>query len=401
MANLSTRLDALRATIEKLMSIGGTPGLSLGVMHQGRQVYYAAYGHSDVEKGLPITDETVLPVCSMTEAVTSAALGILMEENKANWDTLIKDALPSFNINDDILQNNLTITDLLCHRSGKSWGDNLFVGTENNILISEKDSMKYINSQTRLLHFCGQLSYNNMGFELAGKVIEALSGQSYFDFLQTRIFDPLGMDRTFLQTPPSSLEDIGTTYNALDDGCSVRIPAVKAGDDWFGTPSAGMRSCVGQLVLEEFIQAPDVERNDYLKAAESSRAENLKWYPSLMHELAQERKYDTSAKPLEEYVCTYWDAIHVFKIDVVLKEGQLYWLLQGLESEKFLLNNYEDDLFTWLLPRNELSKRGRWVGGDEGPDFWKAVFKTGDGGKIDKLSWSHDNGIAAVEYKKG
>lgn len=90
MTSLSFQLDALRPQIEELMRIGGTPGLSLGILHQGDQTYYASYDHRDVEQGLPLTDETVLPVCSMTKAVTSAALGILVDEKKTTWDTLSK-----------------------------------------------------------------------------------------------------------------------------------------------------------------------------------------------------------------------------------------------------------------------------------------------------------------------
>ncbi|KAJ8125688.1 hypothetical protein O1611_g7950 [Lasiodiplodia mahajangana] len=248
MADLPTRIDALRPKIEELMHIGGTPGLSLGVMHRGERVYLASYGYRDAEQRLPPTDETILPVCSFTKAVTSAAMGILIEEEKASWDTLVKEALPSLNINDEILQNQMTISDLLCHRSGMSWGDNLIIGTENNVLISEQDSMTYFNSQTRLLPFRGQYAYNNIAYELAGKVIESLSHQSYFEFVQSRIFDPLGMTRTFLKTPPSSLDNVGKCYNTLDDGTSVPIPCVKLGDDWVGSPHAGMRSCVSDLM---------------------------------------------------------------------------------------------------------------------------------------------------------
>ncbi|KAH0840709.1 hypothetical protein AYO21_00637 [Fonsecaea monophora] len=407
MASLSSRLDALRPKVEELMRIGGTPGLSLGVMHHGNQVYYASYGYRDVEGRLPPTDETVLPVCSLTKAVTAAAVGILVEEKKARWDTLVKDALPSFHIDNDILQNHLTLMDLLCHRSGMSWGDNLFIGTDNNVLITRST------------------------FELAGKVIESLSNESYFDFVQTRLLDPLGMTRTFLKTPPSDLDNVGKCYNALDDGTSAPITAVKAGDDWFGTPSAGMRSCVkdlmklykafmtcfndqfatcktstdglplkqvselmsakmfmdqpskneasygldwgrvqlpgrmgqiginpglmpggmpvvdkgvtprlvifhqgslpgalslnmllpdtqsaidissnalalndvpdwvGQLVLEEFLYVPESERNDYISAAKSSSAQNLKRYPNLIKQLREAQKNGTSPRKLE------------------------------------------------------------------------------------------------------
>ncbi|KAK4238672.1 beta-lactamase/transpeptidase-like protein [Achaetomium macrosporum] len=228
MTKLSTRLDALRPKIEELMRIGRTPGLSLGVMHQGDQTYLASYGYRDVEQGLPPNDETILPVCSLTKAVISAALGILVDENKANWNTLVKDALPSLDIKDETLQNQMTIADLLCHRG--------------------KVSMAFLNRQTRLLPFRGQFAYNNLAYEIAGKVIESLSKESYSDFIQSRIFDPLGMTRTYLKTTPPDLDNVGKCYNALDDGTSVPIACVKHGDDWFGGPSGGMRTCVRELM---------------------------------------------------------------------------------------------------------------------------------------------------------
>ena len=71
------------------------------------------------------------------------------------------------------------------------------------------------------------------------------------------------------------------------------------------------------------------------------------------------RQGGTSSEKLEDYIGTYWDAIHVVKIEISLEEGTLYWALQGLPSEKLFLGHYEHDTFTSLQPRNELAKRGR------------------------------------------
>ena len=90
---------------------------------------------------------------------------------------------------------------------------------------------------------------------------------------------------------------------------------------------------VGQLVLEELLEVP--ERNDYIKAAEASVAENAKWYPTTLGELQREQENGTSTRSLQDYVGTYWDDIHVFKMEVALEEGILYWALQGLKSEKY------------------------------------------------------------------
>ena len=72
--------------------------------------------------------------------------------------------------------------------------------------------------------------------------------------------------------------------------------------------------------------------------------------------------------------------------------------LQRLESEKFRLDHYELDVFTWLGPRNELAARGRWV--DQGAPFWKVDFKANANGHIDNLMWVHDLGDPAVIYIK-
>ncbi|WVN90657.1 uncharacterized protein L203_105899 [Cryptococcus depauperatus CBS 7841] len=494
------------------MRIGGTPGLSLSIMHEGSPVYFASYGYRDVEQRLPLTEETILPVCSMTKAVTSAAIGILVEKKKARWDMLVKDALPSLNINDKFLQNHMTLADLLCHRSGMSKGNGLFMDTDNNILIGEKDAMRYLNNQTRMLPFRGQFAYNNLPYELAGKVIESLSGESFFDFVQRRILDPLGMTRTSFKTPDASLDGVGKCYNALDDGTAAPMTCAKAGDNWFGASSVGMRSCasdlmklykalmmcfndqlatgkmstdglplkqvaqlmsaqimmdlpsrnemlygfgwaklqlpgrmghiganpgltpdgmsigswigtlfivilvpdtesaivvlsnalalndvadwVGQLVLEEFLEVPEGERNDYISAGKMSAAANLAWCRDLAKELQPQNGI---SRELEAYAGTYWNNIHIFKIVVTVEEGELYWALQGLDSEKLCLAHYEDDVFTWLQPRNDLSRRGRWMGPNKGLSFCKVEFKMGDG--PDRLFWMHDNGVFE-EYRK-
>jgi len=113
---------------------------------------------------------------------------------------------------------------------------------------------------------------------------------------------------------------------------------------------------VDQLVLEELLEVPD--RNDYVAAAETSIVENVNWYSSTIEELTKDCKPDTSPKNPEDYTGTYWDAIHIVKIDLSLEDDTLYLALRGLPSQECSLDHYEYDTFTWLQPRNELAKRG-------------------------------------------
>lgn len=153
---------------------------------------------------------------------------------------------------------------------------------------------------------------------------------------------------------------------------------------------------VGQLVLEEILGGP--EKNDYVEAAKSSVAENAKWFSTTMADLEKEQKKGPVPRNLEDYTGTYWDAIHVFKISVFVEEGALNWAFQGLNSEKWQPVDYNQDTFTWIRPRNELTKRGRWV--YQSAAFWKAEFKANQNGHIDRLMWVHDIGVPAVEYFK-
>ena len=153
---------------------------------------------------------------------------------------------------------------------------------------------------------------------------------------------------------------------------------------------------VGQLVLEELLDVP--EKNDYIEAAKSSVAENAKWFSTSMAELESEKVEGPVPRDLKEYTGTYWDAIHVFKIDVFVEKGALNWASQGLKSEKWQLDHYNQDTFTWIRQRNELTKRGRWV--DQSAAFWKAEFKAGENGWIDRLMGVHDIGVPAVAYLK-
>ena len=102
-----------------------------------------------------------------------------------------------------------------------------------------------------------------------------------------------------------------------------------------------------------------------------------------MQELEKEQKKGSVPRNLEEYTGTYCDDSHIFKIHVSEEEGILHWAFQGLDSEKWPLDHYEQDTFTWIRTRKELTKRGRWV--DQGAPFWKVEFKTNEIGDIDKL----------------
>lgn len=195
-----------------------------------------------------MTEETITPGCLLVKAMTAASIALLVEEDKLTWDTRVKDILPDFEIKGDIIRNHTTVADLLCHGTGMSWGDNYYISTENNVIIPGKDGMKYLSSQEPLLSFRGQFQYNNLPYELAGYVIERLSGLTYSDFVTSRLTHPIGMPRTFFKTPQAGTDNVATCYNVLDDGTPTPVPCVNTGDNGFGAPGGGIRTCVKDLL---------------------------------------------------------------------------------------------------------------------------------------------------------
>ncbi|KAL8897324.1 MAG: hypothetical protein Q9207_007267, partial [Kuettlingeria erythrocarpa] len=246
MSDLSHRLSALHPTIEDLMNIAGTAGLSLGVIHNGEVVHNANFGFRDVRSKFPVNDQTIFSGCSLTKAMVSATIGKLVAEDALTWDTKVKDVLPEFQISDDALHNFSTITDLLAHRTGMSTS-NYWLGSQNNILVSKEDSMKFLNSQEAVKPFRGQWQYNNLGYELAGHVIEKISGQRWDEVLASNILEPLGLTRTSAMKDERD-DNIAKAYTVLDDGTPVEIDGVKAAANKFGGANGGIRSCVKDLL---------------------------------------------------------------------------------------------------------------------------------------------------------
>ena len=81
------------------------------------------------------------------------------------------------------------------------------------------------------------------------------------------------------------------------------------------------------MLLEEFLEVPASERNDYLAAAKTSVATNLQWYPDLIEELQRAQKNGTFLRDLGTYAGTYWDHLRIVKVVVTVEDSHLCWPL--------------------------------------------------------------------------
>jgi CubicO group peptidase (beta-lactamase class C family) len=193
-ADVATRLQGLDAYMAKVMKDWDAPGIGIGVVVKDRLVFAKGYGYRDYGKKLPYTPTTTQPIASNSKLFTAVAAGMLVDEGKLRWDEPIKRSVPSIRFNNDELDRSITLRDMLSHRSGVTRHDLMWYKspfTRRELW----DRLRYLEPSAPIRT---TFLYNNLMYTAVGSVIEEVSGQTWEQFVQRRIFDPLGMSRSTL-----------------------------------------------------------------------------------------------------------------------------------------------------------------------------------------------------------
>jgi CubicO group peptidase (beta-lactamase class C family) len=182
-------LDRLMTRTMKQFAI---PGAAVGIVKDGRTVFAKGYGVRELEKSSPVDTDTLFAIGSNTKAFTTAALAILVDEGRLHWDDRVIDHLPAFRMWDPYVTREFTVRDLLTHRSGLGTGagDLLFVTATD---FTRDDLLRALRYLKPVTSFRSQFAYDNLLYVIAGQIIPVVSGQSWEDFVTTRILQPLHM----------------------------------------------------------------------------------------------------------------------------------------------------------------------------------------------------------------
>lgn len=186
---LAKKLAAFDASMPKLVKDWNVPGIGVGIVVKGELVFAKGYGFRDLGKQLPFTPKTTVPIASNTKLFTAVAAGLLVEDGKLEWDKPVRQFVPGIRFYDDALTANVTIRDMLAHRTGITRHDTIWY--KSDFTRQELfERLKYLEPTQPLRSL---FLYNNMMYAGAGRVIELLSGRSWEEFVRERIFLPLGM----------------------------------------------------------------------------------------------------------------------------------------------------------------------------------------------------------------
>ncbi len=170
------------------------PGMAVAIIKNDSIVLLKGYGVRETEKKSKIDENTSFAVASNTKSFTATALGILVDEGKIKWDDKVVDYLPWFRLYDPYVTQNMTIRDLLSHRSGLETfsGDLIWYGS----VWSRDEVIKRAALLKPKYGFRTNFGYSNIMYLAAGQIVASVSGTTWDDFLSQRIFKPLGMNHT-------------------------------------------------------------------------------------------------------------------------------------------------------------------------------------------------------------
>ncbi|MEL7539477.1 MAG: serine hydrolase domain-containing protein [Pseudomonadota bacterium] len=237
-------IAALEATMADYVVDGRLYGIHTRLVHKGEVVSDFKTGLRGLESQAPIEDDTIYRIYSMTKPVTGVAMMMLYEEGKFELDDPVSKFVPEFEnlkvlggVNEDgtailvDLERQPTMRELMSHTSGFAYGlggaDPANSAFRDQKILESPDTQTFIEkvAGVPLLFQPGEAWFYSVGMDIQGYIIEKLSGQSFGDYLQSRLFEPLGMTDTGFYVPDAKYDRLSEVYGFdPETGAMVPVP---------------------------------------------------------------------------------------------------------------------------------------------------------------------------------
>ena len=197
--------------VNKAMKEWEVPGIAIAIVKDDRVVLAKGYGVRKLGDPAPVDERTLFAIGSSSKAFTAASVAMLVDAGKVKWDDPVTKYLPGFEMYDPYVTRELTVRDLLTHRSGLQRGDFLWYGTE----LNRDEIVRRARFLKPTWSLRSTFGYQNIMFLTAGQLVAKVSGKSWDEFIAQRIFTPLAMNSS------------STSINALKTANNVATPHAK------------------------------------------------------------------------------------------------------------------------------------------------------------------------------
>ncbi len=266
----------LDAYVLRAMQTFDVPGVAVAIVKDGRVALAKGYGVRKIGAPGAVDSHTLFGIASNTKAFTCAALGMLVDEHKLDWDDTVVNRLPGFAMYDAYVTNQMTIRDLLTHRSGLGLGagDLLFFPPSSFTREEIIHKLRYIKPASS---FRSKYAYDNLLYMVAGQIIPAITGKQWEEFIRERIFDPVGM--TDSNTSVTEFREGGNvaTPHAEVEGKVQPIPFARIDNT---APAGAINSSVSDMAKWMIVQLNDGRlSSDPERRLFSERAHREMWSP--------------------------------------------------------------------------------------------------------------------------
>lgn len=192
----------------KTMKAWQIPGAAIGIVRNDRVVYLQGYGTKEMGGTDPVTPETLFQIASTSKAFTSTALAMLATDKKLTFDDPVRKHVEYFRLSEACADANVTIRDIVSHRTGLSRHDELWDDTT----LTREDVIRSIGFVELSKPFRTAYQYQNIMFIAAGEVVSHAAGMPWDDFVKTRIFQPLNMTHTVTSDADWKTSDHASGY---------------------------------------------------------------------------------------------------------------------------------------------------------------------------------------------
>jgi len=193
------RLDSFAEYIHDSMVSWNCPGAVVAIVKGEDVLHESVHGLCDVENQLPMTKDTRFAMASVTKSFTAMSAALLVDQGALAWDKPVREYIPEFILNDPYVTEHITVRDMLSHRTGLPRHD----FSAWRLGLSRAEFIKRMKHFKFSASFREKFQYNNLMYYAAAYLVERIAGQRWEDFVQERIFSPLGMaGSNFAPEPP-------------------------------------------------------------------------------------------------------------------------------------------------------------------------------------------------------
>jgi len=401
------QLKSIDNYISKAIDDWNIPGAAIAIVKDGEIILEKGYGIKSVETKEHVDEHSLFAIASNSKAYTAAALAQLVDQEKLSWNDKVKKHLPYFQLYDEWVSDQMTIKDLLCHRSGlKTFsGDLLWYGTD----YTREEVIKRAKYLQPTYDFRTDYGYQNIMFITAGEVVAAVSGMSWDEYIKQNFLSKLDMDNTLTtirdfnaktnkSEPHNEIDGknetidwvnwdniggagalISSAHDAsqwlklqLNKGTwdeeefwkeeqsnlmwtvhtpkklskqSVMVPEEKLGFIFMTNNNNSLSYAMMYQILDAFYAPDDYEATDWGQMLLEYKKDGVIKDAESLKKLKEERLKDTKPSAKISNYAGYYEDVMYGGLTIVDREGVLYFSFDHTALFKGNLNHWQDDTF--------------------------------------------------------